>query len=99
MANTVLDNLNAAKELYSSLLISVGLAMQNPTQANIAAAVADINAGSYTGTFLPKLNYSLDGESYQWQSYFQWLTDALAKINALIQAESMPFVVTSRARA
>jgi len=92
-------NLLAAKELYSSLLVSVGLALSSPTQENIAAAVAAINAGSYTGTFLPKLNYALDGESYQWQSYFQWLTDAIAKINALIQAESMPWIVTSRARA
>lgn len=99
MANTVLDNLNAAKVLYSQLLILVGTVIQNPTQANIDAAVTAINNGTWSGVLTPKLSYSLDGKSVQWQAYYQALIDMLAKINALIQAESMPWVITSRARA
>jgi len=98
MSNTVLDNLNAAKVLYSQLLVLVGTVIQNPTQANIDAAITAINAGTWSGVLTPKLNYSLDNESYSWTQYYAQLTSMLKDINQLIQAEAMPFVVTSRAR-
>jgi len=85
--------------LYSQLLVLVGTVIANPTQANIDAAITAINNGTYTGVIAPKLNYSLDGKSVQWQSFYQWLTEAIEKIDAAIQRAAMPFVVVSRARA
>jgi len=97
--NAIISNLYAAKQLITQLMVSVLTVIQNPTQANIDAAITAINLGTWAGAILPKLNYSLDGESYQWESYYAHLVDSLAKINALIQAESLPWVVTSRASA
>ncbi|HMF12676.1 MAG TPA: hypothetical protein VKE94_10235 [Gemmataceae bacterium] len=99
MSQQVLDNLNAAKVLYSQLLILVATVIQNPTQANINAAVDAIHAGTWSGILTPKLSYSIDGESYQWQAFYQTLTSMLKDLNILIQQESMSWCITSRARA
>jgi hypothetical protein len=96
--NTVLQNLLAAKQLYSQLLVLVATVIQNPTQANIDAAVTAINQGTWPGLLTFKLNYSLDGESYDWMAWWAHITTTLKDLNELIQAESMPWVVTSRAR-
>ncbi|HMF13566.1 MAG TPA: hypothetical protein VKE94_14705 [Gemmataceae bacterium] len=99
MANTVLQNLQAAKVLYSQLLVLVGTVITNPTQANIDAAITAINNGTWSGVLTPKIDYTLDGEGYQWGAWQQHIMEQLEKLNALIQAESMPFCVVSRARA
>jgi len=96
--NSVAQNLIAAKQLYSQLLVLVGTVIANPTQQNIDAAITAINKGTWTGLLQFRLNYSLDGESYQWADFYSRLLDAIKEINALIQAEAMPFVITSRAR-
>ena len=96
--NRVIDNLKAAKFNLSQLLTLVTLVASDPTQANIDAAVTAINAGTYTGTLVPKPTYTLDGESYDWAGYLNTLTDAMAKINDLIQRESLPWRVRSYAR-
>lgn len=96
--NRVIDNLTAAKFNISQLLVVVTLAAKNPTPANIDAAVTAVNSGTYTGQLVPRPTYSLDGENYDWAGYLQTLTDAMAKINDLIQRESLPYVVRSRVR-
>lgn len=98
MTNTVLQNLKAAKQNISQLLVVVTLAARNPTPATIDAAVTAINSGTYAGNLVPRPSYSLDSESYDWPGYVKSLTDALAAINDLIQRESLPFIVRSRAR-
>ena len=46
----------------------------------------------------PRPNYSLDGESYSFSEFQRFLLDALNSVNALIQAENLPFIARSRAR-
>lgn len=96
--NTVLSNLQAAKANLSQLLVIVTLAASNPTPANVDAAVTAINAGTYTGPLVPKPDYTVDGESYQWASYLQTLLDAQEKIDQAIQRNPFPWVIRSRAR-
>ena len=81
------------------LLVLVGTVITNPTQANIDAAVTAINAGTWGGLLQFKLDYSLDGESYNWGAWQQHIMATLEMLNKLIQAESLPFCVTSRASA
>jgi hypothetical protein len=96
--NTVLENLKAAKQNVSQLLVAVTLAAANPTPANVDAAVTALNSGTYTGNLVPKPTYSLDGESYAWGEYQEILTRQLAALNDLIQRESLPFRIRSYAR-
>ena len=96
--NTVLENLKAAKQQISQLLVVVTLAATSPTPQNLDAAITAINAGTFTGALVPKPNYSLDGESYNWADYQETLTRQLAALNDLIQKESMPWIVRGRAR-
>jgi hypothetical protein len=96
--NSVLQNLQAAKLLYSQLLVLVGTVIANPTQANIDAAVTAINQGTWPGLLTFRLNYSLDGESYDWVAWWAHIIETLKELNALIQAETMPFITVSRAR-
>jgi hypothetical protein len=95
---TGMEKLLAIKELYLDLLVVVGTVIENPTQANIEAAILAINAGTYTGVFVPRLNYSLDGKSVSWSQFHAQLMSLLKEINTLIQQESLCWVVTSRAR-
>lgn len=96
---TNLQRLQAAKTTCIQLLSVVNLAAVNPTPANVDAAIAAINDGSYTGNLVLKPDQSVDGESYQWSAYADALTSRIEKLNALIQAEAMPFVIRSRVRA
>lgn len=96
--NSVLNNLKAAKQNITQLLVVVTLAANKPTPANIDAAVTAINNGTYTGPLVPKPTYSLDGESYNWGEYLQTLMDALEKIDQAIMRNSLPWIVRSRAR-
>ena len=45
---------------------------------NVAARLVDITAN-------PKPDYSVDGESYSWTSYFQALTAQLEALNKALQ--------------
>ena len=56
---------------------------------NVAARLAEVTASL-------KPTYTVDGESYSWESYQAMLTDQLAKLNALIQQQSGPWEVRSR---
>ena len=94
-----MSNYLAAKQLYSQLLILVGTAISNPTQANIDAAVTAINQGTWPGLLQMRMDHSLDGESYNFVAWWNHIVETLEKLNALIQAESLCWVVTSRARA
>lgn len=55
---------------------------------NVAAALAEITAN-------PKPDYSVDGESYSWASYFQMLTTQLEALNKQLAAASGPYEVRS----
>lgn len=46
----------------------------------------------------PLLNYSLDGQSVDYNSYLSSLTDRISALNTLIQQANQPFWYTSRAR-
>ncbi len=93
-----LDRLQALKALYLQLLLQVQLALATPTPANIDAAVAAVNNATATNPLVPRLQYSLDGESYDWAGYQSMILDQIPKLNALIQAESLPWCIVSRAR-
>ena len=97
--NTILANYYAAKQLYSQLLVLVGTVITNPTQANIDAAVTAINTGTWPGLLQFKIDYSLDGESYNWAAWQAHIMTTLEQLDKLIQAQSLPWVVTSRASA
>lgn len=96
--NSNLQNLQAAKSLLTQLLVRVNLVIANPTQANIDAAITAINEGALSGQLAAKPDYSLDGESYNWNAYKDSLIKNIADLNQLIQAESMPWMVRSRSR-
>lgn len=98
MANTNLQRLQAAKSNCIQLLLVVQLAANNPTPANIDAAVTALNSGTYAGNLVPKPDYALDGESYQWAAYAEALTQQIAALNDLIQCESLPWRSRSYAR-
>lgn len=96
--NSVLQNLRAAKQNCSQLLVLATLAARNPTPQNVDQAVSAINAGTYNGPLVPRPTYSLDGESYNWSDYAEMLTRQMAAINDLISKESVPWIVRGRAR-
>lgn len=95
---TNLQRLQAAKTNCIDLLLVVQLAANNPTPANIDAAVSAINGATYSGPLVPKPDYSLDGESYQWASYAENLTRQIAALNDLIAREALPWRIRSYAR-
>lgn len=96
MAASVLENLQRAKESYSQILVLLTQVIATPTQANIDAVVQAIDRA---GLVRPKVTYSLDGESYAWTEYQQFiLTVALPQLNQLIQRETGPWQVVSRMR-
>ena len=97
MANTVLQKLQAAKTACVDLLLLVTQQINNPTQASIDTVATALNNGT-GGPYVPRPNYSLDGESYDWPGYQLMLTEQIDRLNTLIQREAMPFIVRSRAR-
>lgn len=66
------------------------LANLKTTRDNMAARLAEITAS-------PKPTYSIDGESYSWESYQSMLAQQLASLNQLIAAQE-PFLIRSRGR-
>jgi hypothetical protein len=57
-------------------------------RTNLLARIAEVTAN-------PKPNYSVDGQSFSWQSYLDSLMKNLDAINAQINAES-PFEIVTR---
>lgn len=53
-------------------------------KANIAAKIAEISAN-------PKPNYSIDGQSISWASYFDMLNSQLGKLDESIAVAQGPF--------
>ena len=98
MANSNLARLQAAKSALIDLLILVTQTIANPTQANVDSLVTAINNTANTNKYVLRPDYSLDGESYNWNAYKDSLLKNIDDINGLIQRESMPFIVRSRAR-
>lgn len=96
--NTNLQKLQAAKSALIDLLILVGQTINAPTQANVDQLVTAINAGTNANSYVPRPDYSLDGESYNWNAYKDSLIKNIDDLNTLIQRENMPFIVRSRAR-
>jgi hypothetical protein len=89
-----LDNLIQVKTNYTLLLVSVTQVIQNPTQANIEAAVA---AANNLGTLTPKPTYSVDGKHYDWVGYQKMIVGFLDDLRKRIQDEGGPFQLVTRA--
>src|SRR5262249_45043292 len=83
-----LDNLLQVKTNYTLILVAVTQAIQNPTQANVQAAVATANN---LGTLTPKPTYSADGKNYDWAGYQKMIVDFLDTLRKQIQDEGGPF--------
>lgn len=96
--NSVVANLQASVYQMSQLLVLINTVIQNPTPANVDAAVTAIHNGSWAGLYQWKINYSLDGESYSWQQGRDGLIKAIKDTNEMISTLSMPWVSYSRAR-
>lgn len=82
-----------ARDDCCRLLVMVHQVIANPTQANLDAIVA---AAGNTGTLVPKPNYSLDGESYQWESYRRSLEASVEGLHKLITILGGSFEIRSR---
>jgi hypothetical protein len=65
-------------------------------KSNLIATLAA--EATYQSSHGPKPTYSLDGESYDWTGYRTAVIAAVEKLNSLIQLETTPFVIRSRAR-
>lgn len=61
----------------------------NTAKANIAARLVDITAN-------PKPDYSIDGQSVSWTSYFNSLIGQMDALNRLIQVEGGPVEAISQ---
>jgi len=82
----VIDNL-------CRIMVMVTEQIANPTQANIDAIVA---AASAANIVTPRLDYSVDGESYNWSSYLQTLGSLLEQLRKVEALLSSPFEIRSR---
>lgn len=65
-------------------------------KSNLLASLAAET--TYQAAHGPKPSYSLDGESYSWTEWREAVLRKITTLNALIQSEGGPFVITSRAR-
>ena len=90
-----LQALQTIKSNYLQILIVLTQVIATPTQANIDAAILAIDR---SGVMRPKVNFGLDGETYDWTGYQTFVLDAIDKINKLTQLEVSPFEIVSRYR-
>jgi len=97
MPLTNYDRRLAARQQVEQLLILVATVVSSPTPANVDAAIAAINAGTAANTLIPKPDYSLDGESYQWAGYLNTLAQLLRTLDEAVQ-RARPFFLTTRMR-
>lgn len=91
--NTTLAALERARENAARQLLLVQEVQANPSQAKIDAIVAAVTDANVT----PKPTYSLDGESYNWESYAESLLRQIDKLTDLINKLSAPWEIRSRA--
>jgi len=68
--------------------LATALANLETARDNVTALLADLSAH-------PKPTYSLDGESYSWESYFSMLCGQLETLNKQIQVLGGPFEIKS----
>lgn len=92
MANSVALLQQAKADCYR-IYFMVQRVLANPTPDAIDAVVS---ASAGTSTLVPKPTYSLDGESYQWESYQKSLLEQARALQLLIVMEEGPFEVRSR---
>lgn len=83
------------------LLLLVTIQCNNPSQANLDAISTAYNAAQTAGTaaagiVIPKPNYSLDGESYSWDSYRQGLEKSVTEVQRLIVMMGGNFLLRSQ---
>ena len=95
MAQSVQANLQQAIANYSQILVLVTQVVNSPSQAAVDAVVAAANTAGILG---PKPTYSLDGESYDWTGYQNFIVSQLRELMRAAQRAGGPFSVVSRVR-
>lgn len=95
MALTSYDRRQAIRIQYEQLLLLVTTAIANPTPANLDAATVGINALTATGLLVLRADYSLDGESYNWNAVRGALLKELEDIDRAIQ-RARPYMLLTR---
>jgi hypothetical protein len=64
---------------------------------NLTAAYNNVAANLAAITASPKPTYSLDGETYDWNQYFQLLTQQMLTLEEAIQRAAGPFEIRTQA--
>ena len=83
-----------ARDNYALILVLCTEVIANPTKAGIDAVV---DAATTTGIVRPKPTYSLDGESYDWTGYQQFIVSQLEALDKAIVRAGGPYEVNTRA--
>jgi hypothetical protein len=94
MANPA-DSLSRAFNNYARIYVLVTELISNPTQANIDTLLSTAEGA---GLVRPKPTYSLDGESYNWESYQAQIIKIMADLRTMIIRLGGPFEVRSIVR-
>ena len=98
MAQTALQNLQAALLLQTQALAAIELVIAAPTQSNVDAAIAAVNSNALSGRLGLNPTTSIDGESYDWNGMRNTLTQSIEKLQELIQRQEGAWLIRSRVR-
>lgn len=102
MAVNNVQSLQMVQDNLVRLLILVTQVVANPTQAAIDAITAAYQTaaatGAAVGVVVARPNYSLDGESYQWDSYRASLEKSIEMVQRLIVLLGGNYLIRSRGR-
>lgn len=90
---TPAQNVQQALNNYTQALVLITQVIANPTQANVDAAVQQIDR---LGVIQLKPTYSLDGENYDWAGYAEMCSRQIEKLQILAQRLAGPFAITTR---
>jgi hypothetical protein len=90
---TPLQNLTLAYQNYTQILVLVTAVVQNPTQANVDTLVAETDR---LGVLRPKPTYSVDGESWDWTGYQQFILDKMLELRRQMQLAGGAFMIPTR---
>lgn len=85
----------AIKTQLEQLLFLLTTVIANATPANIDAAMTSVNNAVATGILQPRADYSLDGESYNWNAVRSQLLKDLEDVDRAVQ-RAKPFFLTTR---
>ena len=100
MAYNAVAALQMVQDNLVRLLIVVTQAVSNPGQSAIDAVTAAYNTAAQNGTaagfVVPKPDYSVDGESYQWSAYRVAIEKSILDVQKLIVVLGGNFIVRSR---